>query len=172
MSETLETDRLILRRPAPQDWPPFRALFLSERSQFIRGDEATEGKAWRAFAAEFGHWDIRGYGMWTVTAKGDDTALGLIGPWHPIDWPDTEIGWMMFDGSEGKGYATEAAAAARLHAYDQLGWTRIVSYIADTNTRSKAVAERLGCVVDPDAVQPKPDTPCLVYVHPKREELS
>lgn len=167
----IETERLILRKPAPQDWAPFRDFMLSDRSQFVRPADITEGFAWRMFATEFGHWDIRGCGLFTVTRHGDDTALGMVGPWYPIDWPDTEIGWLMFS-HEGQGIAQEAAIAARLWAYGVAGWTRIVSYIAAENTRSIALAERLGCAVDPSATQPKPDKPCLVYVHPSKEDLS
>lgn len=164
--ERLETVRLILRRPNGSDWPQARDFFTSDRATGI-GGPLTLGKAWRSFAAEIGHWDILGYGMWAVTRRGDDTAVGLIGPWCPADWPETEIGWMIWaDDLEGTGIATEAARAAIDHAWQVLGWSTAVSYIAPDNTRSIRLAERLGAVHDPDAPQPKPETPCLVYRHP------
>ncbi|MEZ5769680.1 MAG: GNAT family N-acetyltransferase [Paracoccaceae bacterium] len=49
-----------------------------------------------------------------------------------------EIGWAMFEGSEGKGYAHEAALAIRAHAYDTLGWGPLTSVIVPGNTRSEA----------------------------------
>ena len=170
MTATLATERLTLRKPQPKDWEAFRDFALSGGMNQISSG-LDEGRAWRVFAAELGHWEIRGYGMWSVTMAGQDDALGLVGPWYPVDWPDTEIGWMVFSGAEGKGIAFEAAHAARAHAYDTLGWTRIVSYIAPENARSIRLAERLGATVDPDAAQPKPDAPCLVYVHPAKEVL-
>ena len=168
MTPTLTTERLILRRPNGGDWPRVRDFFMSDRAEHIGGPH-TLGKAWRNFAAEVGHWDILGFGMWAVTLKGDDTVLGLIGPWCPADWPETEIGWLIFDGSEGKGIAFEAARAAVDHAFSVLGWDTAVSYIDPANTRSRALAERLGATYDPNAPQPKPDEPCLVYRHPKPE---
>ena len=103
--------------------------------------------------------------MWAVTRHDDDTALGLVGPWTPPDWPEAEIGWMILsDAAEGTGIATEAAKAAVAHAYDSLGWDTVVSYIAPDNTRSIRLAEKLGAVLDPQAAGPKPDT--LVYRHP------
>lgn len=170
MTATLETERLILRKPHGRDWDAFRNFALSGGMDLINGG-VDEGQAWRQFASELGHWEIRGFGMWAVTFKGSDTAVGLVGPWYPVDWPDTEIGWAVFPGAEGKGIAFEAALAARIHAYDTLGWTRIVSNIAPDNARSIRLAERLGAKVDTDAKQPKPDEPCLVYVHPAREDL-
>ena len=47
-------------------------------------------------------------------------------------------------GFEGRGYATEAAAAARAWAYGQ-GWTTAISLVAHGNDASTRVAERLGC---------------------------
>ncbi|UZD90488.1 GNAT family N-acetyltransferase [Cognatishimia activa] len=164
-SPTITTDRLILRKPAARDVDTVVAFFLSERAAHV-GGPYTEGKAWRQFAAEVGHWDLLGFGMWAVTTKESDQIIGLIGPWCPIDWPETEIGWLMFEGSEGKGYAFEAAQAAVNHAFTELGWDTAVSYIAEENTRSIALAERLGAVYDPNAQQPKPDQPCLIYRHP------
>lgn len=167
MTDMLHTPRLILRRPAGQDWPLVRDFFMSDRASGIGGPHSL-GAAWRHFAAEVGHWEILGCGMWAVTLRGDDTILGLIGPWCPADWPENEIGWLILDpATEGTGIATEAARAAISHAWDVLGWDSIVSYVAPTNTRSIRLAEKLGAVLDPDAPQPKPDQPCLVYRHPK-----
>ena len=164
---TLETERLILRRPAPRDWPRARDFFMSERASGI-GGPYTLGKAWRAFAAELGHWEILGFGMWAVTRTGDDTALGLVGAWCPADWPENEIGWMIFaEKIESTGIASEAARAAVDHAFATLKWDTVVSYVDPGNARSIKLAERLGAIPDPDAPQPDSDKPCLVYRHPK-----
>lgn len=162
----LETERLILRKPCAADWPSVKEFFMSDRAQYV-GGPYTLGKAWRQFAAEIGHWDMLGFGMFTVVEKSGQAPIGLVGAWCPEDWPETEIGWFVFAGAEGKGYAFEAAQAAVAHAWDDLGWDTIVSYIAPENTRSIALATRLGATLDPDAPQPKPDQPCLVYRHPK-----
>ena len=164
---TLRTDRLVLRRPDARDWPAWRDFMQSDRSAAI-SDTRDIGRIWRAFAAEIGHWDIFGYGMWAVARDDDAPALALVGPWTPPDWPEAEIGWMVLDpAAEGTGFAAEAARAAIGHAYGTLGWDTIVSYIAPGNDRSIALAERLGARLDPDARGPKDDT--LVYRHPRPE---
>ena len=163
---TLQTGRLVLRRPAAGDWPAFRDFMDSDRAVHF-GMQGDVGRSFRAFAAELGHWDIFGYGMWAVTLRGDDTALGLIGPWTPPDWPEPEIGWMIFDAAtEGTGIATEAARAARTHAFNVLGWQTAVSYIAPDNTRSIALAEKLGAVRDPKAAVPARYPDSGVWRHP------
>jgi RimJ/RimL family protein N-acetyltransferase len=167
MTPTLHTARLTLRRPHAADWTAFHDFMMSDRSAAF-GSHGDLARAFRSFAAEIGHWDIFGYGMWTVTLTGDDTALGLIGPWTPPDWPEPEVGWMILsDKAEGTGIATEAARAAIRHAYEVLGWPTVVSYIGPENTRSIRLAEKLGAILDPEAPQPKPDAPVLVYRHPK-----
>ncbi len=161
----LETERLILRAPAAQDWPVWRAMMASDRSRFIRESDVDDGKAWRAFGHVIGHWVLRGYGLFVFTPRGDDTALGMAGPWHPFDWPEREIGWSVWTAeAEGKGYAFEAATAARDFAFATLGWDTAVSYVAQENVRSIALAERLGAVRDASAKTPW-DEPCLVFRH-------
>lgn len=162
---TLETDRLILRRPNKGDQDICVDFFMSDRAAGVGGPFDLHG-AWRHFAYELGHWEIYGFGMWAVTAKDDDTILGLIGPWFPADWPEREIGWMVFGNAEGKGIAFEAAQAAIKHARETLGWTNFVSYIDADITRSIALAERLGATLDTAAKGPDAH-PCLVYRHPK-----
>ena len=163
MSGTLQTQRLVLREPNPSDWPAFRDFMMTDRAAAF-GGQGDLGKTWRTFAAELGHWQIFGHGMWAVTKRGSDTCLALVGPWTPPDWPETEIGWMVLDAKvEGTGIATEAAQAALSHAFDVLGWETAVSYIAPGNDRSIRLAEKLGARLDPAATGPTADT--LVYRH-------
>ena len=165
MMTTLQTARLILRKPNSADWPAFRDFMMSERAAHFH-QNGNLGGIWRSFAAELGHWDFFGYGMWTVTLRGNDDALGLIGPWTPPDWPEAEIGWMIFgDSIEGTGIATEAARATLTHAFNVLGWHTAVSYIAPENTRSVALAERLGATRDPAAKAPAAYPDSLVWRH-------
>jgi RimJ/RimL family protein N-acetyltransferase len=164
----LVTERLVLRAPGPQDWPAAHAFFASPRSTFIRdGVEMDDSKCWRAFCHLIGTWVARGYGSFVITEQGNDRALGLTGPWHPIEWPEREIGWTIWaDDAEGKGIAFEAASAARDHAFRDLGWQTAVSYIHPDNARSIALAERLGGVLDPDAPRFSDRGNDLIYRHP------
>jgi RimJ/RimL family protein N-acetyltransferase len=169
----LQTQRLTLRRPVPADWDAFGDFMMSDRAQEF-GSHRNLGKAFRSFAAELGHWDIFGIGMFAVAAKGEDRALALVGPWLPPDWPEKEIGWMVLSAeAEGKGIAREAAEAALDHVWRVLRWDTVVSYIAEGNSRSVALAERLGARLDPAAKAPEaPGKTVLVYRHPRPEGLA
>ncbi|MEM1237545.1 MAG: GNAT family N-acetyltransferase [Pseudomonadota bacterium] len=162
----IHTDRLILRKPEAGDAAHVQAFYETERSQFV-GGPCAPGEGWRKASMFFGHWLIRGYGLFTVVRKDEDRPIGLIGPWYPEGWPDTEIGWQIWREEDlGQGFATEAAAAARDWCRSELGWARIVSYIMPENAGSIAVAERLGAVLDDGLAKPTTN-PCLVYRHPE-----
>lgn len=172
----LVTERLTLRAPAPQDADAFVAYYQTDRSRFTGGPMAPR-MAWHFFGTEIGHWAIHGFGMFTVTRTGDDTPLGIVGHWYPLGWPEREVGWVLFDGAEGRGIAHEAARACIDHAYAALGWDSVVSYIDPANARSIALAERLGATLDENATPPvpirkDPEAPeSLVYRHPAPERL-
>ncbi|WP_432690471.1 GNAT family N-acetyltransferase [Pseudooceanicola sp. C21-150M6] len=145
----LTTERLTLRGPQLSDLDTITEFYASDRSRFVGGPMDRE-KVWRHLACEIGHWTLCGYGRWTVTVTGDDRAIGMVGLWNPEGWPEPEIGWDLYAGNEGKGYATEAAAAARAYAYDVLGWNTVISLVAPENSASARVAQRLGAVRDAD----------------------
>ncbi len=162
---TLTTARLTLRAPKAADWPFWRDFAASDRARFV-GGPIDEAKAWRAFGHVIGMWVLRGYGSFVFHETGSDQPLGMCGPWRPADWPEAELGWTVWSASaEGRGYAFEAATAARAHAFHTLGWQTAVSYIDPDNGRSIALALRLGAIMDPDAVQPPFDHPVLVFRH-------
>jgi RimJ/RimL family protein N-acetyltransferase len=165
---TLTTARLTLRAPQASDWPHWCAFAASTRAQYV-GGPLDEGKAWRSFGHVIGMWVLRGYGSFVFHETGSDLPLGLCGPWHPADWPEREIGWTIWHPhAEGKGYAFEAATAARAFAFDVLHWPTAVSYIDPANARSIALATRLGATLDPDAPRMAGDTD-LIFRHPRPE---
>ena len=165
----LETERLILRGPKPSDWDADADFRTSERAQYV-GGPYSRMTAWRGFAARWGHWAIRGYGMFTVTARGSDEALGVVGPLFPDSWHEPELGWVLYKAAEGKGIAFEAAQAVRHYAYGTLGWRTAISYVDAANMRSRALAERLGCTIDADATHPFDGSDVVVYRHPAPED--
>lgn len=140
----LETKRLRMRLPKLSDLPTLIEFRASERSVGVGGPYAPD-TGFDYIAAVIGQWQLRGYGRWIVTEKDNDAPLGLVGIYHPDDWPEAEIGWTLFGAGEGKGYALEAAIATRDFAYKTLGWARIISSIFPDNHRSIKLAKRMGC---------------------------
>lgn len=147
---TLTTERLTLRGPAEADFDAMRAFGGSPRSAFI-GASTDEFEVFRALLAGIGHWALRGYGFFTVVMRDSGEIAGRVGILNYRGWPEPELGWHVFDGFEGRGIAHEAAVAARAWAAKSHGLTRLISLIDASNTRSIALAKRLGATFERDA---------------------
>jgi RimJ/RimL family protein N-acetyltransferase len=158
----LETRRLVLKAPQPQDYPNFKATFTSYRSRFM-GGPLNAYETWMLYAAEIGHWEIRGFGMWMIHLRDTDATCGMAGGWQPAGWPEREIAWIIWPDMGGKGYALEATNAVRAHFYTR-GWDGAVSYLDPKNLDSIRLAERLGAKKDAQA--PTIDGSDAVYRHP------
>jgi RimJ/RimL family protein N-acetyltransferase len=101
--------------------------------------------AWRSLAMHIGHWTLRGFGMWAVAERSEpERLIGRIGCHQPEGWPAFEVGWGLAREYWGRGYATEAARASLAYAFDVLQQPRVISLILPENTRSAAVARRIG----------------------------
>ncbi len=160
---TLTTDRLTLRPPRESDLETLVAFGQSERTRFI-GGKRERFEAWRGLLAIIGHWALRGYGYWSVDTR-EGEFVGRVGVSLHDGWPEPELGWHLFDGFEGRGYATEAAKAARDHAYRVWGMGPVISFIAHENPRSIAVAERLGARFEREG-EPDGPHPYGIWRHP------
>lgn len=162
---TMTTARLTLRPPVEADWPAYRAYRLGARSTLPEG-ERTEAVARAHFDGFAAHWALRGFGRFVMVDRSTGAAIGHVGPFEPEGHPERELTWTLWSvAHEGKGLAHEGAAAARDHAFGDLGWATAVSYIVPGNVRSRRLAERLGATLDPQAQVPDYDAGCLVYRH-------
>lgn len=144
MIPVLETERLRLRGWMAADFDVLVGFYADEELTRYVGGASDRWDGWRRFSAMVGHWALRGHGLWAVEAKDDSRLVGWCGLLSPEGWPEPEIGWSLFAGEHGRGYATEAALRARDYAYRDLGWTTLMSLVHPDNRPSIRVAERLG----------------------------
>lgn len=146
---TLHTERLALRAPRPGDFDAYADVLSTDRARFMAGPFDRHA-AWLDWCETVAEWVLHKVGPWTVTARDTDTALGWAGlSRHPLS-PEPEMGWLMTQAGEGKGYALEASRAIIAHAFGALRLTSLVSYIRPGNTRAERLAARLGATAEPD----------------------
>ncbi|MDO5630660.1 MAG: GNAT family N-acetyltransferase [Paracoccus sp. (in: a-proteobacteria)] len=146
----LETERLILRGPRLADFDAVAAFYADPRSKPVGGPMKRD-QAWSEFAANAGQWLLRGYGFWEIEHRETGQTIGRAGIYHSDNWPEPELGWMLYgNGQEGRGIAQEAATAARNAAARLFGITRPISSIETGNHRSIRLAERMGARPDGD----------------------
>ncbi len=167
----LTTERLILRGPEHRDTEHVIAFLMDQDRAQGFGASDTRGDAWRWWVMSIGHWHMHGYGYFTIEEKASGQPVGLTGIWNPEGWPEPEVGWVAFTGFEGKGLIREAAERARCWAYDALGMTTLTSNIVPGNTRSVALAERLGAIYE-RTYQNIHMGEEMLYRHPGPEALS
>ena len=140
----LETERLILRPPRPEDLEPWCAFSADEETMRHLGGVQSRSVAWRGLCQVAGAWTIEGFSMFSVIEKASGRWIGRLGPWRPADWSGDEIGWGIFRPYWRRGYAVEGASAAMDYAVDVLGWDEIIHCIDPANLASQGVARRLG----------------------------
>ena len=136
----LETERLLLRRPRPDDVEVAR-LFERNLADWLE------------------QWEVDGVGTFLVERRADGVLVGRVGikffDGHP------ELGWTLLPPHEGNGYATEAARAVR----DWYAAEYVISLIAPDNARSARVAERLGA--RPSTTVRAEGADWVVWEHPR-----
>ncbi|HVM33793.1 MAG TPA: bifunctional GNAT family N-acetyltransferase/class I SAM-dependent methyltransferase [Actinomycetota bacterium] len=148
MDVVLETDRLLLRYLTLDDCP-----YLDE----ILGDAETMRHYPRPYTfREVEAWVVRnlesyrdyGFGLWAVIRKEDGKFVGQCGlvPQDVEGTREIEVGWHVNRAFWRRGYASEAAAAARDYAFDIIGLTRLVSLVLPANVPSQGVARKIGMI--------------------------
>ncbi len=147
----IETAQLLLDMPRVEDLPSIERM-ASDPSMFLyseRGPMAPE-EAWSLLLRTIGHWSAVGYGVFAVREKASGKFAGLVGgsTFHRGFGPDfddlPEMTWSIASEFRGRGYATEAAAAA-IHAFGSMpsaGSTVCLIHI--DNQKSLRVASKLG----------------------------
>lgn len=132
------------------DWPAYESMMASERAKFLGGPYDSSG-AWGMFCADHAQWDLYGAGALMIEVQETRQTVGQIGINSSPLFPETELGWLLYEGFEGQGYAVEAAQALHDWAFGKLGLATLVSYIDPQNYPSIAIAAKLGATLDQEA---------------------
>lgn len=147
--DTIETDRLLMRRWHEADREPFAALNAdAETMRYFPSplDRAASDAMVDVIESRFAQ---HGYGLWAleVTATGEFIGFtGLNGPMGDgiPGAGGVEIGWRLAKHAWHQGYATEAATAALDRAFNAIGLPEIWSFTSVLNEPSQAVMRRIG----------------------------
>jgi len=154
LDHTLLTARTVVRGFQPADAEALYATVVASREHIARWlpwPVAHESVAHtRAFIEQFqASWRASEYCTYGVFARQpDDQSGALLGGLglhaRERDVPSFEIGYWLAQPAEGHGYMTEAASALVDYTLSALGARRVEIRCNARNTRSAAVAQRLG----------------------------
>lgn len=149
MKPIYETDRLVLRPRSLADLEDCVAMDLDpEVVKYIRPTEDEETH--RAFLQErLSQSYDGGLGFWSVFLKEDSGEQAEFIGWVLLipladEGPEVEIGYRFVQNAWGKGYASEAAAAIRDHAFRETDLQEIVAVSHPENKASHAVLKKIG----------------------------
>jgi RimJ/RimL family protein N-acetyltransferase len=156
---SIETERLFLRTPTPEDAEVMHELFADPVVMHGLNREPVSGldASRDMIEGAIDGWRSEGLGPFILEAAADRRVVGWAGVmifdtrgWTPSTWTSAgthaqpELGWALMRTHWGWGYATEAAAAIRDWAYESRPIDLLVSLISPGNVRSQRVAERIG----------------------------
>ena len=138
----IETERLILRPWCEADRAPFIAMSADPAVMETLGGVVSEAEAVGYIERSQNSLRWFGYGRWAVERREDSAFIGVVGL-MPIYWrlpmpAGFEMGWRLVRDAWGQGYASEAAAAAIKHGFEQ-GLTEVFAFTSRPNLRSQAV---------------------------------
>ena len=142
----LETERLLIRPWEPDDRPAFVAMTQDpEIMRFVHGGRPYTGEEIENFLARQAR-QLAEYGvcMGALVEKSSGRVVGVAGTQPLGQSSDFEIGWWLARDQWGRGYATEAGAAAMHHVLHELERPRAVAIVDPGNDASVRVTARLG----------------------------
>jgi RimJ/RimL family protein N-acetyltransferase len=153
MTESLITERLLLRRWRDEDRQHFRKLNADQRvMEFMPGLLPPQASDELIERSEL-HFERHGFGPFAAELYPERKLLGFIGLSVPAFdapfMPAVEIGWRLDADYWGRGLATEGARAVVRFGFDVAGLESIVSFTVPENLRSRRVMEKLGMEHNP-----------------------
>lgn len=142
----LETERLLLRGYAQDDFPAYQAMVSDpDVVRYVgQGVPLTAEQGWQSMAYLMGHWCLKGFGLWAVEEKASGTVIGRVGLYQPEGWPGMELGWMLSRSHWRQGFAFEAAKAALDFQRELYPGAELISLIHSENKPSIRLAQKLG----------------------------
>lgn len=146
MLKILETERTILREVNETDAEFI--LDLLNQPSFIRyiGDRnvRTIDEARDYIASRFTEsYQKFGFGMWAVELKETKQTIGICGFVKRDSLPDADIGFAFLPQFEGKGYASESAAATLEYGENVLDFKRVLAITSQDNESSGRLLGKL-----------------------------
>jgi len=138
----METTRLSLCRPTPQDILTLENLWRDEKTrEFLGGIVADDIISQRIL--EFNHhWEVHKFGQCTVFEKSSKKIIGLCGL-HVSD-DGVEISYMFFPQFWGNGFAREAALASVDYGVNKLKIETIIAITQAANLKSCKLLTKIG----------------------------
>lgn len=152
--ELVETERLILLRPAPSDIDDLYRFYTDPRTMAtlggLRSPELTHDLAERIII----HWKLHAFGAWIVREAATGRFMGRGGLRLMLleGRPEIELGYGFLPEFWGRGFATELGRVAVQVGFEHLAARDLCCFTEPTNRASLNVMTKLGFTFERDGI--------------------
>lgn len=148
LPETIDTPRLLLRKPvAPDDAPRIFASYASdpEVTRYLRWRPHYDiAESLRILHTRLEWWDERREFSWVITTREDGEIIGMISATDEDSATRFSLGYVLARAHWGHGYATEAAQAVINLLLTLPGVARVWALVDRDHAASIRVLEKAG----------------------------
>ncbi|WP_312110283.1 GNAT family N-acetyltransferase [Brevibacillus reuszeri] len=151
MNSQLFSDRLTLTKLASHDWELIRSIYTNPALMNHIGSTMSEDAIRRNFDKELAPWSLESthWLTWIIRETASDNEVGLISICtRNREKLTAEIGFILLEASQGKGYATEAIKRVIHFAIDTHGFHRFTAVCSEEHIASRRVLEKAGMTLD------------------------
>jgi|SRR5678815_3583048 ribosomal-protein-alanine N-acetyltransferase len=140
-----ETERLVLRTWQSDDAIDAFAIWGNPKVMRYVGEPFTDlAMASRAIDRAAEAQQRHGVSLWAVVDKASNEIVGACGFHFVAEGPELELAYHFKPAHWGRRFATEAAHACVLYAFETLGAMRIIAGVQTENVASVRVLEKIG----------------------------
>jgi RimJ/RimL family protein N-acetyltransferase len=152
----IETERLVVRTLQAADAPLLAALWMDPDVTRYMGGPRDYAQVLASIQDDVRRDPPPSFDLWPVFEKASGRLVGNCGLIDKVieGRSEIELVYVFALGAWGRGYATEAAAAIRDHAFGVLALPRLVALIDPANAASGRVAEKIGMRLERDTQRP------------------
>lgn len=142
----IASERLIMLPITDGDAESLLGVFQDPAVRRYLLDDATVSLDWvkHEIASSKERFASTGAGLWAIRLTGTMSIVGFVGFREFFEPPRLQLLYGLLPDYWGRGLACEAAKRVCDHAFEVLGFSRIEAAMDEENSRSIAVAERLG----------------------------
>lgn len=140
----LKTNRLILREMTQEDFPALCKILKDSEVMYAYEHAFSDEEVQAWLDKQLLRYQQDGFGLWGMILECSGEMIGQCG----LTWQDCqnekvlEVGYLLQKDYWHRGYATEAAIACKVYAFEHLKAREVYSIIRDNNTASRNVALR------------------------------
>ena len=145
----IETDRLTIREITVEDVPRLYELYADASVTAYMEPLFEDMRQEMEYTSEYikNIYGFYGYGMWGIVLRESNELIGRAGLEYKEGFDGLEVGFMLGEAYQHRGYAYEACSAILTYGAQELRQSRYRAVVHMENMDSRRLCEKLGFVI-------------------------